>query len=107
MNDQLSLALGYPHTPGFKEPTTSQDAAIRIFENGSAKYWEAKCMEALREKGPMTAKETWEHLDKDKDNIRPALSRLKGQGVLDFQKDALGNNIKRDRMSVYFIKTMQ
>ena len=72
------LFLRYPNAPGFKERTTSQEAAVRAM--GFAPAIRQRCLEALRT--PMTPKELAQRLNLDKDSVRPRCTELLLAGKL-------------------------
>ena len=69
----------YGGTPGFKEPTTSRDAAIKF--RSAAETLCAKALTAIIEAGPrgLTADETAEILGETVLAIRPRITELKEQ----------------------------
>ncbi len=72
----------YPQTPGFKDRTTSQDAAIKMLETGAASRYRQKCLEALKD-GPATPKELAARIGADKDCVRPRLTTLLLEGLIE------------------------
>jgi hypothetical protein len=74
---QLNLLdYQYPLRAGFREPTTSRDAADAIEASGRAKVLRDKCHEMLLRQG-YTAKELALVMDVDLNSVRPRLSELK------------------------------
>lgn len=69
----------YPDRPGFKEPTTSADAAASMEK--SAPRLRDKCKRALLF-GPATADEVAKRLDMSVLAIRPRFTELQRQGVI-------------------------
>lgn len=67
---------GYPNAPGFKEPTTSRDAAEKI--KPIAKTLRDQVLNALRVEWPggLTADEVAAKLGRSEFSIRPRLSEL-------------------------------
>lgn len=70
----------YPYVPGFKDRTTSQDAAIKMHDSGCAKRIQQLCLDALTV--PSTAQELWERLGVNRDYIRPRLTELRNMGKI-------------------------
>lgn len=74
---------GYPETPGFKEPTTSRDAAEKI--KPVAKTLRDQALEALRVAWPggLTADEIAGKLGRSELSIRPRISELREQRAIE------------------------
>jgi predicted HTH transcriptional regulator len=70
--------FGYPARPGWKARQTAQDAAASVA--GRAPRLRQLCLEALHERGPMTADECADRLQVDKLSIRPRFSELAALG---------------------------
>jgi len=72
----------YPDGPGFKEPTTSRDAAVRI--SSKAATLRERALEAIWEAGSrgLTADECGAKLGEDWRAIRPRLSELAKAGKI-------------------------
>lgn len=76
--------FSYPNVCGFKDGTTSKDAAIMMDKSGSASRWRKLCLIAL-EQGPATAKEICLRICGDLsklDNVRPRLVKLRLDGLI-------------------------
>lgn len=71
-------ARKYPDVPGFKEGTTSREAALAM--NSEAGILRERCMGALRRRGPLTADEIADELGRSVLAVRPRLSELKRDG---------------------------
>lgn len=75
---QLSLL---DRGPGWKEPTTSRDAAKAIAPR--ATVLRGRCLEAFRSRGPMTADECAAVLGESVLAIRPRCSELRSEGLIE------------------------
>lgn len=87
------LAASYPSHAGWKEPTTSADAAFKIEETGICD-WLRKTIPSKLGMG-LTAKELAADLAVDKDLVKPRLTELKRQGKVYWPKDESGKYISR------------
>lgn len=72
----------YPIAPGFKDRTTSQDAAIKILQTGAASRHAQRCLDGLQA-GPATAKELAARIGLSWDCTRPRLTQLRMQGKIE------------------------
>lgn len=70
----------YPNSCGWKEITTSRDAAIAIEASGVAQLMRERVLEALR--ASQTAKEIAFSLGADINSVRPRISELKARGLI-------------------------
>lgn len=71
----------YPNCAGFKEHTTSREAAEYMESSGKASVMRQKCLSTLLVH-PMTPKELAMHLDAPLDSVRPRCTELKEQGKI-------------------------
>ncbi len=71
----------YPATPGFKEPTTSRDAALAFGKE--AKNLRALVLAAIKQYGGLTADEVARKLNMDRLAIRPRCSELRFMGKIE------------------------
>ena len=72
--------FSYPFKAGFRENSTSLDAAIKIEAKGIAEALRKRVYDLLR--FPMTAKEAATEMDVDICSIRPRISELFSRGLL-------------------------
>lgn len=70
----------YPDAPGYKENTTSREAAESMKED--AETLRMAVYGALKHNGGMTADETAEYLNRSILSIRPRFTELKKQGLI-------------------------
>lgn len=104
MND-LPL-FNYPHSPGFKDRTTSQEAAILMHDTGTALKDSQTCLAGLQA-GPATSKELAARVGLTLDRTRPRLTQLKGQGKVEWRTDPqTGTWFRRDKQNVWFLARM-
>lgn len=75
------LDCPYPYSPGFKEYSTSRDAAAKIAPTLSHRQREV--LEALSRWGSMTPDEVADHLSRTVLAVRPRLSELKQLGLIE------------------------
>jgi len=75
---RVEAAETYPHAAGWKEPTTSQDAAASVDTNALQQL----VRECLRAHGAMTADECAQQLGLSILSIRPRFSELRALGVI-------------------------
>lgn len=75
-NHSPSLFDYQPVHAGWKEPTTSRDAAIKIEQTGRAELLRRRCFEAIKSSNGLTAKEVSSLLEEDINNTRPRISEL-------------------------------
>lgn len=84
-SDQTQIHNGagdnYPHCAGFKDHTTSREAAEYMESSGKASIMREKCLSVLSVQ-PMTPKELATHLDAPLDSVRPRCTELKEQGKI-------------------------
>jgi len=83
MPEQLDLLQRYPDGPGFKEPTTSLDAAEAAAKR--APTLRARVLCAVREaelSGGLTADECADRLGETEFSVRPRLTELKIAGLV-------------------------
>jgi predicted ArsR family transcriptional regulator len=73
--------LAYPNSPGWKEHTTSRDAARAMVPTAST--LSAAVLEQLRRHGPKTADEVAEALGQSILSIRPRFSELSLAGLIE------------------------
>jgi hypothetical protein len=93
----------YPYSPGFKERTSSQEAAILIHDSGIALKDAQTCLAGLQA-GPATSKELSERVGLTLDRTRPRLTELKGQGKLEWRTDPrTGTWFRRDKQNIWFL----
>jgi hypothetical protein len=78
--DQSGRAANYPFYAGFKDATTSRDAARLMEMSGKSSRMRALCLNALDE--PRTPKELADCLCVDKDHVRPRCTELLQQGLI-------------------------
>lgn len=74
-------AATYPFTAGWKDPSTSRDAAVAIEAFGRAEILRDKCLMMLRL--PHTPKELAERLGEEITSIRPRLTELLEQNLIE------------------------
>lgn len=79
----LWTAAKYPNKAGFKEPTTSKEAADRIEAKGRASKLRDACRGAFELGFVGTADELAFRLDEDILAIRPRVSELHKQGLIE------------------------
>lgn len=88
----------YPLTAGFKEETTSKDAANAIEESGRAELLRVRCYDAIKTSiFGLTAKECASFLAEDINSVRPRLTELKERGLLQF------SGLRRDKQHVWCV----
>lgn len=75
--EQSGQAANYPYAAGYKELTTSKDAAEAIEQSGRAEYLRQKILFLLRK--PMTPKEVAALLNEEITSVRPRITELKQQ----------------------------
>lgn len=80
-NEQLSM---YPDFPGYKEHTTSKQAAIEVA--GRAGTLRKLCLNCLKER-PFTADEIAGILGESVLSIRPRISELRTKGLIEKTKE--------------------
>ncbi len=73
---------GYPESPGFKEPTTSRDAARKIAPRAQSLRDQVLIILAAAWPGGMTADEVARKAGKREFSIRPRLSELRAKGEI-------------------------
>jgi len=73
--------LSYPNVPGWKDTTTSRDAALAIKER--AKTIEGMVLEFLKVEGPHTPDEVSVALDISPFSIRPRFSQLYARHLIE------------------------
>ena len=91
-SSQSGRADFYPHHAGWKDPTTSRDAAVAIEASGRAENLRARALFVLRR--PMTPKEVADALSEEITSIRPRLTELMEQGLIERTGD------RRDKQHV-------
>ena len=80
---QLDLDYArYPNHAGYKEHSTSRDAAIAIEGTGRAATLRTMVLDALMDKGCMTPDETAGFLSEDILSIRPRFSELSSKNLI-------------------------
>lgn len=72
MTSLFEYADSYPANPGWKEPTTSRDAAESM--KPTVAYLREKCLRALRERGPLTADQIADVIGETPFSVRPRCS---------------------------------
>ena len=97
MISQLAM---YPDIPGYKEPTTSKEAAQEMAS--SAKLLRVKCLDMIR-KHPMTADQVAAILDLSVLSVRPRISELYAKGLIEKTK-MRGRNASGKRATVWRAK---
>lgn len=80
MTDLFSWQPPYPATPGYKEPTTSKDAAKAI--EPKARGLRGMCLAAI-EKQPGTPDEIADRLGLTVLSVRPRITELKELGLIE------------------------
>lgn len=90
MSDLFTMT--YPSTPGWKEPTTSRDAAKRLEQKACIARDQARILYALRRQA--TCKELAELLKLDINYVRPRCTELKDDGLLEWVVDKDGDYVK-------------
>jgi len=83
MTDQPDLWTRYPRRAGFKEGTTSRDAALRIERRGRAAALRAAVLGAFELGWSGTADELAYRLGESVLSIRPRVTELHKQGKLE------------------------
>ena len=68
--------FSYPWVPGFKEPTTSRDAAAKIAPSLNERQEEVYCAIRLAGKAGMTADEVAKCIGRAPCSVRPRLTEL-------------------------------
>jgi hypothetical protein len=88
----------YPDSPGFKESTTSKDAAHKVA--GQAMTLREQVLKVLQVKGPdgMTADEIAHVVGRSEFSIRPRVSELRKQKLV-HEKTTKGSVERRDNES--------
>ena len=89
----------YPRAAGWKEPTTSRDAALRIQTSGRAESLRQACLRELA--FPHTAKEVAEILGEEITSVRPRFSELLQRQLIQ------ETGLRRERQHVYQAVTRQ
>lgn len=82
-DDLFTSAAKYPHRAGFKERTTSKDAADRIEARGRAAKLMAACRGAFQLGWTGTADELAFRLGEDRLSVRPRVSQLHTLGEIE------------------------
>ena len=72
--------FSFPFSAGYKENSTSRDAAIKIEANGKAEALRKRVYDALR--FPMTVKELSAQMNVDLNSVRPRCSELFKRGMI-------------------------
>lgn len=85
----------YPDAPGWKEPTTSREAAAKI----DAGTLRAEVLDWLRNMGPHTPDETAEGLKRSVLAIRPRFTELRKGGLIEKDCDRNGFLTRRRNLS--------
>lgn len=73
----LFAGASYPDAPGYRNPTTSRDAAQAIRPKASC--LREKVLATLKEHGPMTTVQLAAHLGWPYESLQPRTSELKAQ----------------------------
>lgn len=91
----------YPSHAGWREPTTSLDAAIRVEESGICEHLRKIIPPYLGD--GKTAKDLASELGYDKDIIKPRLTELKLAGRIKWARDAFGKYLKKDYQHLWVV----
>ena len=83
----------YPNSPGFKEPTTSRDAAQSMAK--AAPKMREKVKAAFRRYGPATADQIADQLRLSVLSVRPRVAELARMGVIEDTGDRRLNDSGR------------
>ena len=78
---QSERAAKYPHHAGYKEHTTSKDAANKIEASGRADVLRQRVLFALRR--PMTPKQVAIALEEEITSVRPRITELKQRKLIE------------------------
>lgn len=100
---EAAAAGEYPGVPGWKEPTTSRDAAVKI--ESRAALVRDLVMGTLREYPGLTADEIADHLGIDKLTVRPRVSELHTAQEIERVPDVTRKNTSGARAATWRIKT--
>lgn len=95
LSDAVMLGGAYPASPGFKEGTTSRDAAKGL---GDVSALRADVLKAIRDR-PSTADEVATHLGLSVLTVRPRVSELRKQEKVRPHVGATGKAIRRNNES--------
>lgn len=73
----------YPQSTGWKENTTSRDAALAVEASGKAATLRVECMRRFNDGFTGTADELAHAMNEDAWSIRPRVSELHKRGLID------------------------
>lgn len=90
--------MSYPDSPGYKEDTTSRDAA-EAFEN-EAHVLRQMVVASLRDRGPATADTLARSIGRDRLAVRPRVSELRAAGAV-FDTGKRGVNVSGKKAIIW------